>query len=306
MRIVGIQAGGACIGLLLFILTFQSICMAKPELSDQVKQPFAGIEPKLGELVPLDLTFYDEEGQPVILKDLIDGPTAITLVYYRCPGICNPLLNEMSSVMDKVVNEYDMIAGKDYRHLTISFDPLEKDIKDLAKNKRTAMMKQLKHSIDPSGWRFLTGDAENIKKITEAVGFGYIPNNQDFTHKGAVIFLTKEGKVVCYLDGGVKVSSMSQNPKPNILPMEVKLALVDASEGNVRNLFKKLQGLCYQYNAENKSYSIKVNRIILGFGVLTILGFGSVLAFGKGRQKSQAELNRKLNLHPTEDENKNV
>ena len=247
-----------------------------------------GVDQKLGEMVNLDLTFNDEQGNAVALRDLIDGPTALTLVYYRCPGICTPLLNEMASVMDDVADKYEMFAGKDYRLLTISFDPTENGNVKMVQNKKQAMLKLLNHDISPDGWRFMTGDAANINALTDAVGFRYIPANQDFTHKGVVIFLSKKGKIVSYLDGGPRMSSVSQEtPKPNILAMEMKLALNDAAEGTPRGLMQKLQGLCFRYDPNRKTYGLMVNRIILGLGVLTLLAFGGFLMFKGKRSSSQ-------------------
>ena len=52
-----------------------------------------GIDEKLGETIPLEkLFFVDENGTPVVLKDLFTRPTVLTLVYLRCPSICSPLI----------------------------------------------------------------------------------------------------------------------------------------------------------------------------------------------------------------------
>ena len=56
-----------------------------------------GINEKLGEYVPLDLTFINEEGKSKTLKEYMDGkPTIISLNYYRCGGICGPQLADMA------------------------------------------------------------------------------------------------------------------------------------------------------------------------------------------------------------------
>lgn len=270
--------------MVLFLLVLP--CVVQSSQAQAVSATSVGVDQKLGEIVNLDLTFYDEQGELVLLRDLIDGPTALTLVYYRCPGICTPLLNEMASVMNDVADKYEMLAGNDYRHLTISFDPSEHENPSLVQNKKQRMLKLLNHTIPEDGWCFMTGDAENIAAITDAVGFRYVAANQDFTHKGVVIFLSKEGKIVSYLDGGPKLSSVGQDtPKPNILAMEMKLALIDAAQGTPRSLMQKLQGLCFSYDPARKTYGLMINRIILGMGVLTLLAFGSFLMF-KGKRSS--------------------
>ena len=46
--------------------------------------------------VPLDLVFRDEAGNTVRLADYFHGkPVVLSLVYYRCPGLCTMTLNGM-------------------------------------------------------------------------------------------------------------------------------------------------------------------------------------------------------------------
>ena len=142
------------------VLAMASVCVGQE--STQI-----GIDEHLGEHIPLEtLSFFDEDGRPIALKELFDRPIVLTLVYYRCPGICTPLLQELAKVADNC----DLTPGEDYRIVTISFNPEE--TAELAKPKKANMLAELKNKqVPPEGWRFLTGDAENIGRITDAVGF---------------------------------------------------------------------------------------------------------------------------------------
>lgn len=97
---------------------------------DNTPKVKVGIEEKIGQTIPLDLIFNDEKGQPVQLKDLITKPTILTLVYYQCTGLCSPLMNGVSKLVDKL----DLVPGKDYNIVTISFNPAENYL--MAANKR--------------------------------------------------------------------------------------------------------------------------------------------------------------------------
>ena len=77
-----------------------------------------GIEEQLGKTIPLHLSFNDEEGKPVTLGELIDKPTILTLVYFRCPSICSPLMHDLAATLDAM----KLVAGVDYELLTVSFD----------------------------------------------------------------------------------------------------------------------------------------------------------------------------------------
>jgi protein SCO1/2 len=42
-----------------------------------------GIVEKLGNKIPLDISFIDSEGKTIALRDLIKKPTVIDLAYYK-------------------------------------------------------------------------------------------------------------------------------------------------------------------------------------------------------------------------------
>jgi protein SCO1/2 len=227
-----------------------------------------GIDERLGETIPLDLTFNDEEGEPVRLGDLVNKPTVLTLVYFRCPSICSPLMNEVARTVDKLEG---LDPGRDFNLITISFDSSEGP--DLAAIGKDNLLGRMEKEVPEDAWRFLTGDKENITAITRAAGFRYRKEKQDFVHAATVIFLTNEGKIVRYL-GGLK-----------LLPADVKLALLDAAEGTPRTLMQRIQKICYAYDPVGKTYVLQINRIILFFTLAVLAIF---LAFLLLRRKRPA------------------
>lgn len=246
--------------------------MAAPVCVAADKPIEVGIEEHLGERIPLEsLTFMDEDGKPVKLEELFDRPIVLTLVYYKCPGICTPLLQEVVRAADLC----DLMPGEDYRLITISFDPTEDS--ELARLKKENMLAELKNKrVSPEGWRFFTGDAENIRRITEAVGFRYIPdsNKADFIHAATVVFLSSDGMIARYLNG------------TRLNPAELKLAVIDAKEGRARSFMQKIQKLCYAYDPEGRAYVLQVNRLILGATLLFATGFGAFLLLRKTTHRS--------------------
>ena len=58
-----------------------------------------GVDEKLGQTIPLDLMLVDEQGERVSLRDLLDKPTLLTLNYFRCAGLCTPLLNGVAEML---------------------------------------------------------------------------------------------------------------------------------------------------------------------------------------------------------------
>ncbi|MCP4654403.1 MAG: SCO family protein [bacterium] len=250
-----------------FIVALLMLVLTAAPARAQESAPQVGVEERLGELVPLDgLSFIDEDGRTIPLKDLFDRPVLLTLVYYRCPGICTPLLQETA----RVVGQSDLEPGDDYRLLTISFDPEE--TASLANIKKLNMLAAIEtREVPPDAWRFLTGDADNIRRLTDAVGFHYIRDETgvDFVHAARMIFLSPEGKIVRYLNG------------TRCNPADLKMAVVDASAGRARSFMQRVERLCYSYDPQGRAYVLKINRIILGVTLLFVLVFGGYLVSGK-------------------------
>ena len=229
-----------------------------------------GIEERLGDVLPLEtFTFADEDGHPIVLKELFDRPVVLTLVYFRCPSICTPLLQELA----RNVNNCDLAPGRDYRIVTISFDPNETP--ELAKAKKKNFLGELgKKDVSPDAWRWLTGNEQTIRRITEAVGFHYVKdkNGVDYVHAATVMFLSKDGKIVRYLNG------------VQFNPADLKMAVIDATEGRARSFMRTVQAFCYGYDPVSRGYVLQFNRVILGVTVLFVMGFGGFLLFRKNRR----------------------
>ncbi len=214
--------------------------------NEPVKKIEVGIEEKIGNTIPLNAEFFDEKGNYVALKEIIKKPTILNFVYFRCPGICSPILTELTSI----VNFMDMEIGKDYQIVTISFDDREKF--ELGSAKRDNYFALLKKKIPEDSWKFLTGDSASIHAVTDAAGFNFKREGNDFIHAGAIIVLSPEGKIARYLNG------------TKYLPFDVKMALTEASEGKTGPTIAKLVSYCYSYNPEGRTYVFNVKRVTGG------------------------------------------
>jgi protein SCO1/2 len=227
------------------VAAFLSSVVVGPGKADtqSAVHPEIGIVEKLGETVSLDEEFYDESGHIVRLKQVINKPTIVTFVYYRCSGICSPLLTELAGIVEKM----DLELGKDYQILTLSFDPSEKP--ELAASKRENYLSAIAKPVNAQGWRFFTGDSANIHRFTDAAGFYYKPHEKDWVHPTALIFLSPEGKVTRYING------------IQYLPFDVKMAVIEASNGKVGPTIARILRLCYSYDPEGHTYALNITRI---------------------------------------------
>ena len=94
---------------------------AEDPLPDILRE--VGIDQRLNENIPLDLAFHDETGKSVRLGDYFDGkqPVILVLVQYRCPMLCNQVLNGLVDGL----REIPLTMGEQYRVVTVSFDARE-------------------------------------------------------------------------------------------------------------------------------------------------------------------------------------
>ena len=239
-----------------------NLCLVLPvQLSAQTGQIPVGIDEKAGENVPLDIQLYDEHGELHPLSHFMAGkPTFLQLVFYSCQGICTPLLN---GVAEAIKQAPDLHPGDDFKMLAVSFDVSDTPSRAVAK--QAAYLKLVGRTLPQDSWRFLTGNQENIDRLTNSVGFRYMVQEGTFVHAGVVIALSPDGKIIRYLYGG----TISREVMP-IAPFELQMALLESSEGRVGGAVHKILQFCFQYDPVGKRYALDVTRIFM----LIIILFG--------------------------------
>lgn len=216
----------------------------------------------LGQFVPADIVLTDENGQPVRLGDFLDKPTILSLVYYNCPGICTPLLTEVADVLGK--SSLDP-TKQPFQLLTVSFEPTDDHV--TAQAKRTNYLKQVGRPLPPQTWRFFTGDAQNLRRLTEAVGFRYKRAGQEYVHPGGLIVLSPDGKIVRYLYG------------IEFLPFDFQMAVYEAAQGKVTPTTARLLRFCFSYDPEGRTYVFNLARVVGSVMLASVAFFIGFLIF---------------------------
>lgn len=224
-----------------------------------------GIEQKLNNQLPFDAEFKDENGNAVKLGEFFNTgrPVILALVYYECPMLCNEVLNGMTGSLKGI--SFD--AGKDFDVVAISFDARENDKPELAKNKKTGYLARYERSGAENGWHFLTGTQSEIDKVTQAVGFTYQfdeATNQ-FAHAGGVTLITPDGRISKYFYG------------IDYAPKDLKLGLMEASEGKIGNAAEKLYLYCFHYDPSTGKYGLAILKVLRLMAIATILGLGGMI-----------------------------
>ncbi len=237
------------------------------------------IEQNLNAQLPMDLVFRNEMGEIVKLRDFFGKkPVVLALVYYECPMLCTQVLNGMVSAF-KVLS---FKAGEEFDVVTVSFDPRETSALASAKKKTyVGYLPEAKRAPAANGWHFLTGDEENIKRLTETVGFRYHfdeATNQ-FAHASAIMVATSEGKLARYFYG-IEYS-----------PRDLRLGLIEASENKIGSPVDQLLLYCYHYDPATGKYGAVVMNMIRAGGITTLVLMGVFFFVLRRRAASQSGLN---------------
>jgi protein SCO1/2 len=232
-----------------------------------------GFDQNLDQLLPLDSHFTDERGSTVSIGDYFGKrPVVLAFVYYGCPMLCIQSLSSLASTLS-VMSE---TPGQDFEVVSISIDPRETPALALGK-KAHYVERSGKPSIGV-GWHFLTGTEQQIRRLTAAAGFRYVFDeaSQQYAHPAGVVVATPQGKVSRYLFG------------IDYGPRDLRLALLDASEGKIGSPLKRILLYCYHYDLASGRYSLAIMRIVRIAGAATVLGIGMLIVVMTRRERKQA------------------
>ncbi len=230
-----------------------------------------GIDQKLNYLVPLDLQFKDEAGKTVRLADYFHGkPVVLSLVYYRCPMLCNLVMNgELRSF-----RQLPLEIGKDFDVVTVSFDPDETP--EIAAAKKATYVDKYNRGSAAAGWHFLTGAEPQIHALADSVGFHYArdPKTGQWAHASGIMILTPEGRVARYLYG----IEYSKN--------DMRLALAEASANKIGTPTDQILLFCFHYDPSKGKYTFAIVNTLRAAGSATVVALGLFLFVSLRRDKN--------------------
>ncbi len=232
------------------------------------------IAQKLNTQIPLDLMFRDEQGKVVRLQEFFNNgrPVLLNFVYYRCPMLCPMVLQGTTESLTHL--KFDL--GKQFDIITVSIDPRDKAT-DAAELKEKYVRRYGRLDSAPN-WHFLTGHESAIKKLTDTVGFQYAYDSRtdQFAHGAALLVLTPDGRTSRYFYGF------------EYKPRDLRLAIVEASEGKVGTAVDQFLLLCFHYDPTTGKYSKNAMMFARVGGVTTMLVLGgAIVAMIRKERKQQ-------------------
>ena len=240
--------------------------------ADEIPHPLkgAGVTEKTGGMIDLSAAFQNSKGDSLILKDLFDGkPVLLTVVYYNCPGLCNFHLNGLFKAMGQI----PQTAGRDYNFIAVSMD--SRELPRTASAKKSNYLKEFKRSGQFA--HFLTGTEENIKKLTQSLGFSFRWDDESgqFAHTPVAYLLSPEGRISRYLYG------------VEFVPNTLRLSLIEAGRGQTAGVVDRILLFCYRFNPEKNRYTLYAYNIMragAGLMAIVLLGFLVPYWFREGKK----------------------
>lgn len=253
----------AAIAIVAAILVFPISAHSGLEVGEQI-----GFAEKLGSYAALDASFIGEDGGAVDFRGLTGQPLLLVLGYYRCTNECNTLYTGLA----KGLRDIQGVPGKDFKVVSVSISDHE-TTKD-SKAKKAIALASIERPFPPEDWRFLLGDDKNIDAIADSVGFSYRKVGEDYDHPLGVVVLAPDGKIVRYLIG------------PDFLPIDLNMAVMEASAGLVRPTIAKMLRFCVSYDPNKKQYGFNILRVSALVTTILVASLAVILIVaGKRRRR---------------------
>ena len=232
-------------------------------------------EQRLGQQVPLDLSFTDQDGRPARLSQYFQGkPVVLSLVYYECPMLCVQALNGLVKSMKALTLE----PGKDYQVVTVSFNPRETPRQ--ATEKRDHYLSILQRPSGARGVALPDGRGDADPDARRLGGFHYVYDEQtkQFAHPTGIVVLTPEGRTSKYIYG------LDYGPR------DLRLALVEAANHEIGTPVDRLLLYCFHYDPAQGKYGLVVMNVMRLAGAVTVFSVGAFILIMWRREKREQKV----------------
>lgn len=248
------------IGFIPLVMSYDTVNPTKYDIErENKKMENVGIDiSKKGSPLNLNLSFINEAGETKPLGSFFKQgrPVLLSIVYYECPSLCGLHLNGMTAAL----KDLDLKAGQDFQWIAVSMD--SKEGHQLAFDKKENFIKTFSKKDEArQGWNFLVGSEQNVKELTEQLGFSYKwdDESEQFAHSSAVYVISNQGQISQIISG------VEFDPKT------LKLALIEASEGKVGSFIDRAMMMCFEFNPKKNKFTIYAYNVMKIGALLTLL-----------------------------------
>lgn len=239
-----------------------------------------GVEEKLGDQVPGDISLYTSGGASVELgryfasDDDDERPIVLMMVYYDCPLLCGLVMEKAHEAWNKLSYQ----IGEDFKVVVVSFD--HTNTPAMALEQQTSFKARYVHTTEinadkdkreafAESFMFHTATAGEARRLADSIGFSYnfVPGvggrPGEYSHPAVLTVLTPDGTVSRYLEA------------LNLEPKQLRLALLEASDGAIgESIGDIFLHSCFVWDPEAGVYSLEAMRAMQIAGGATVVGLG--------------------------------
>lgn len=224
-----------------------------------------------GDQVPMDVPLQDATGHTVRLRDEVAArPAILVLGYLHCPNLCGLVRDDVFDALSQ-----SGLRPNQYSLLVLSIDPAETNA-DAAEAKRQDLARYPLPGTD-ANWHYLTGPADSLHQIADAVGFRYRydPLLKQFLHPAGLVFLNAAGRVSGYLLG------------VGYSPGDLALGVTRAGNRGIEQAATPILLLCFHFDPTTGRYTLAINKVLQLAGLLTVLTLGTLIGLAFRRERSR-------------------
>jgi protein SCO1/2 len=135
-----------------------------------------------------DFMLTDQAGEKYSSSDLKGKVWLVSFVFTTCNGTCPATTHRMEQIQE-ALKDKGMLKGGKVRFLSITLDPA-RDTPDVLRGYMKA------YDADPDSWTFLTGKADDVKKVIADWGMWAKPAaNGQLDHPSRIFLVDRKGRV---------------------------------------------------------------------------------------------------------------
>jgi len=206
--------------------------------------------------------FTAVDGRLVRLADYAGKPVLISLIFTSCHHVCPTLTRHLKTAVDAA---RETLGDDSFYVVSIGFDT-PNDTPDRMQNFAE------KQGIDDPNWEFLSSSADNMKKLTENLGFVYFPSPSGFDHMTQLTIVDRDGIINTQVYGGAFELPWLVEPLKDIV-----LNRPQSRHNFLANMIDRVNLFCTVYDPNTGRYRYDYSLFVqIGIGALAIL---SVLTY---------------------------
>lgn len=206
--------------------------------------------------------FVDTMGRPVRLRDLMDKPLVVSLIYTGCTDICPTVSQTLADAVDVA---RDALGKDSFRVVSIGFDARN----DSPKRLRAYAAAR---GIGGPDWSFLSADAATIDRFARDLGFTFRPSPHGFDHMSQTTVIDPEGKVYRHVYGA------DFGPPLLVEPLKELVFGRRTEMTSIVGLINRVRLYCTLYDPSSGRYRFDYSFLIsIVMGALSLGTIGTVL-----------------------------